>query len=405
MTCKYLIPLTVISIALSAAAQAACPPIPFIFAQGAPFNATQVNVNFSSLRDCINTTPGVFGPAITTVGNLAVWNSETGNLLKNNGPAKTGITVPGTAPFGEAALMVGSNGFQNALIGAVDMNLAPGTFALPSGTAGYGRVSAVSAGNQVFGVYGLSELYATTGTAIAAEFTTRNRSGNAPDINLPPSTAIPNAGSTANGVQVTCGHAAAGGTNDCSVGIYVSNESGSFSDFAFNTGTYLTNFRQFGLVVEEMPSGTQTSALFKNNGVGYAAQLLMSAAPTGNVALVIDNATQGPQAGITYNGHVLSKQYKITGHGLVPPVIGACGAGPVLGANATDMSGYIAAGTGTTSCAVAFGTAFLVTPACVVSGLNIAGFGLTVLNTTGFTVEAPTLASSTFSYVCFPQGG
>jgi len=91
---RWLIALGVL--VLAGAAEAACPPIPFVFAQGSPFNATQVNTNFTSLRDCFNTTPGVFGPPITVIDHVATWGNTTGSLLKDaSALSLTGLTVSG----------------------------------------------------------------------------------------------------------------------------------------------------------------------------------------------------------------------------------------------------------------------------------------------------------------------
>jgi len=85
MNFKFLILLALSAIAWPAAAQAACPPIPFIFAQGAPFNATQVNANFTSLRDCYSTSLSPGTPP-TVVNHPVVWTDTLG----------TGIGDPGT---------------------------------------------------------------------------------------------------------------------------------------------------------------------------------------------------------------------------------------------------------------------------------------------------------------------
>jgi hypothetical protein len=69
-------------LSLAGAAHAACPPIPFIFNQGAPFNATQVNTNFASLRDCYNASILAL-PSPTDVNALALWGNAFGTELKN----------------------------------------------------------------------------------------------------------------------------------------------------------------------------------------------------------------------------------------------------------------------------------------------------------------------------------
>jgi len=82
---KRLLIAIVLALGLPTAAHAACPPIPFVFAQGAPFNAPQVNTNFTALRDCINALAldPVTGPLTSTNNEIAVWDGTTGKILKN----------------------------------------------------------------------------------------------------------------------------------------------------------------------------------------------------------------------------------------------------------------------------------------------------------------------------------
>jgi hypothetical protein len=351
----------------------------------------------------------VMGPTPNpAVGYLAGWNG--GTSLKSMYDATAGGNLIGTfngsalGDWGPTKLHVGSTGTLNNAVFSLDVNVSPALgFAFPTAFAGYGKVTAPGAGHMVFGVYGVSELYAATGTAVAAEFTARNISGGEPDRNLPPSTALPNLGRTANGVHVTCGVA---GTHDCSIGLYISNETGVVSDKIFNTGIYVSPaaYRQYGIFVDNPIGGVQTAAVFKNNGSGYGVQLLQTGPASPNTALMVESTTEGPQGGITHNGHVFFKQYAATGH-VASPVLSGCGVGSLLGTNATDTSGYVTTGSGTTICSVNFGTAYLVTPACVITGYNIPDVTITSSSSASFTVAAPALASSTFTYICLPQGG
>jgi hypothetical protein len=75
----------------------------------------------------------------------------------------------------------------------------------------------------------------------------------------------------------------------------------------FNTALYLGLFRQYGLVVETMPSGTQTSAVLKNNGNGINLQLITQGGITPNNAVisVVDNTGTG-RFTVRQNGMIFS---------------------------------------------------------------------------------------------------
>jgi len=349
-------------------------------------------------------------PPAPAANGIALWEGGVSKLKTAKNAAGVNIlgvdVTPSSLAWGNPVMYVGAQGGANTFVAAVDANQPPNTPNFPVALIGSARLAPGSTGNHATAIYGEARLQASSGNTNAGEFTAKNMVDNTGvDDMLPPNEAFGSPTKSAKGVNIACGTAGSGGAGDCSVALHVGNETGSAADWSFKNGIYVGIFKKWGIVVEEQATGTQTSALFKNNGTGYAAQLLMSAAPTGNAALIVDNSTEGPQAAILYNGHMVAKQYKATGHGLVQPSIGACGTGPTLGTNATDMSGYIAAGTGTTSCAVTFGTAFLVTPACVATGLNVSGFSITAMSTAGFTVASAGLAGSTFSYICMPQGG
>lgn len=329
-----------------------------------------------------------------------------------------GATTPSTAKFTSAfagtdqyagtlgTALLGAGGvataFSGALTGELTVNLPPSTPVFPVATSGLTKLAVGSNGNQAFGLYGLAELFATGGgTAIGGEVTVRNASGNNPNTVLPPNQSFGTTDSNTKAWQIGCG--AKPGNKDCTIGNHIGNETGNAADPVFNTAEYIQLYRQYGLYIDAMPSGTQTSAVIKTNGNGASLLLQDTAVGNGNALLQLTNAN-GPVASITNQGHLFMSQLITTTH-TAPPTITACGTGPVLGTNASDTSGYVQAGTGTTTCTITFGRAHLVTPACVVAGLNLAGFGLTGGTTTAFTVAASTLAGAAFTYICLPQGG
>lgn len=208
--------------------------------------------------------------------------------------------TPGS--FGYPLAIFGTSGSQNSLVGQVTNNLATPTFSFPTGITGYGKEA--SRGNQAFGVYGLGELTSTAGgVSVGAEFTARNLSGHAPDTNLPPQTSIGTTTNVVTGINDTCGVKT--GTSDCSIGLYISNESGLYSQPVFNTATYLALFRQYGLYIESQPNGNQFSAVLKNNGNGINLALLTTGTMQANNAVVnVVDASNVSHASIRQNGDI-----------------------------------------------------------------------------------------------------
>jgi hypothetical protein len=212
--------------------------------------------------------------------------------------------------FGYPLAMFGASGGQNALVGEVTNDLATPHFSFPTGITGYGKEA--SRGNHAFGVYGLGELTSTKGgVAIGAEFTARNLSGHAPDANLPPHTGIGTTTNVVTGINDTCGVQA--GTDDCSIALYVSNESGLYSQPVFNTAMYLALFRQYGLFIESQPRGKQVSAVVKNNGNGIHLEMRTTGEMQANkeVLNVLD-ANNVSHASIRQNGDVYAKSLVVS---------------------------------------------------------------------------------------------
>jgi hypothetical protein len=199
----------------------------------------------------------------------------------------SGTTDTSYSSFNPFLGLVTAEGASNSFVGYIYNNSAPSTFAFPTGVSGYGKLS--SAGSCVFGVYGLGEIYSATGSAVAAEVTVRNYSGNAPDTNLPPDQSIGTATAVPVGLQVTCG-----GNNNSSIGVVIGPEGGA--SVKFNTALYVPSnaFVQYGLYVANSTGATASAVFLDKVGVGTAspnAQLQVTGSSTvslqTNVAAII----------------------------------------------------------------------------------------------------------------------
>jgi len=319
------------------------------------------------------------------------------------GPIKSfGTTDSSWSPFGTPQGIFSAHGNNNALLGYALNDLTTPTLSFPTGTSGYGKEA--SNGNQVFGLYGLGELWASGGgVALGAEFTARNYSGHNPDTNLPPNVAIGTPTSVTTGENVTCGTETS--TKDCSIGIYVANESGNASDPVFNTGLYMSLYRQFGLFIDAMPSGNQTTAVLQNNGTGIALELHTTGSPVPNntVLEVIDQA-MSPHFDVRQNGDVYFGG-KIEAIVAARPTLTSCGSSPSVN-RSNDQAGIISVGSGTvTSCQVLFASAFQQIPSCVVSGEgSMPALVITSKTVTSLSVSAAAnMAGMNFDYHCLDQ--
>src|SRR6516162_7484201 len=278
-------------------------------AHGSPFTSAPIRENFAHAANDVNSLQTSVAVLQRTVAALRAsteaivsgGTTEPG-FIKDSG----GTLIVGTdqtfGSFGNPLAIFGTSGNQNSLVGEVTNNLATPTFAFPTGITGYGKEA--SQGNQAFGVYGLGELTSTTGgVAIGAEFTARNLSGNASDTNLPPHTSIGTTTNVVTGINDTCGVET--GTADCSIGLYISNESGLYSQPVFNTAVYLALFRQYGLFIESQPSGNQVSAVVKNNGNGIHMELRTTGIMQANNSVIdVVDASNVSHASIRQNGDI-----------------------------------------------------------------------------------------------------
>lgn len=270
--------------------------------------------------------------------NLITGDIDVDTIVAGN------IDVP--AAFGSVAIGVGYDGGRNAVVGYAKNTLADATTAFPAGTVGNGELPAGVDGNQVFGLYGLAEIYATGGgVAVAAEVTARNYSGNSPDANLPPDTSIGTATTVPIGLNVTAGTQI--GNDDCSIGLHVSNESGLYSDPAFLTGAYIRTFRTYGIFVESQTSGSQISCVLSNNGTGQNLRLITTSAmsATNAVMTVADNGAVD-RFSVRQNGGIWTMELlHFNGAGQTSATVGVAGAATVLPANPTgylfvDIGGF-----------------------------------------------------------------
>ena len=264
--------------------------------------------------------------------------------------------------FGSPTAVVATHGNQNAIVGFVLNDLPNATLAFPGGVNCYGKIPVGVTGNQVFGCYGVAELYSSSGVVVGAEFTARNFSGLAPDVSLPVDAAIGTPTRPVIGANFTCG---ASGTGDCSIGLNVGNESGNFANPVFNTAAFLGLYRQYGLFIQGMPSGTQTSSVIQNNGNGINLHLQSTAVSIPNEA-VIDyvNSASATKFSLRQNGDVFSGGHFApdAATSATAPSIAACGSGASFYAPAksTDNAGTVIAGTGAgTTCSITFGRAWI----------------------------------------------
>lgn len=265
--------------------------------------------------------PFVDGCGIPAAGLNKLWPTTI-----SGGFGVVGVDFTGGQFGAPVALFASQGGLQNTLIGAVDQNNPAAFVSFPTGTTGYGLNSS-NAGNGVFGMFGLATITGAPGWGVAAEFTARNLSGSSPDTNLPPNVAIPTTTVVPISLNVTCSTVT--NAKDCSLGINIANESGIASQPNFNTAIFISLFRQYGLFIAAQPTGTQTSAVFQNNGSGASLQLQTtgSVQPNNAVLSVFNSASSSVAvAGIFQSGALFSRSIATaslptcTAEGLLQPV-------------------------------------------------------------------------------------
>lgn len=341
---------------------------------------------------------------LSDLTNVAAARTNLGLGSTSNATFNT-VTV-GTDQFGGVfgPTAASFTGFaQNVLVGQLVNNAAPNSNILPVATTGACQVT--TNGNQCFGLYGRAELRqpGTGGVGIGGEVTTANYTGNNPDTALPPNSAFGTTTTIPNGWQVTCGSVNSE-SKDCSIGVYITSETANFAQPAFNTAEYIGLYRQYGLFVESMPSGTQTTAVLKNNGAGVNLQLnTTTTMVAANAIIAANDSTSTQRFLVKQNGDTFINTLRWIGHNNAP-TLGACGTGPTLAAYSTDAKGTVSAGTGTTSCVVNFGTTFTQVPVIVISGENLTTINVQSKSASSFTVGGAGLAGATFDYIVMSNG-
>jgi len=297
---------------------------------------------------------------------------------------------PSWKAFGTPGLVVTTPGSMSAILGYVHNDLPAHTLALPAGINGYGKLAAGSVGNQVFGVYGLSELVAVAGTAIGGEFTVRNFAGTA-ETNLPPDERVGTAARSLVGLQVT-----AGGSYNSSIAVQIGPEGGSL--VGFNTGLYLRqgSHAQYGIYVEPQASGTQISEYLGNNGSGTNLVMKTSRAMSPNkpVMEVLDAAGAG-HFSVTQNGDIFGGgHFYSTG---AMPSVSSCGASPAVTGH--DHAGAITVGGGTvTACTLTFNSPYLRVPYCTTTPNSNVTLWVSAISALAFTVSSQTAINGQIIY-------
>jgi hypothetical protein len=293
-----------------------------------------------------------------------------------------GDPAPSWKAFGTPGMVVTTPGSMSAILGYVHNDLPAHTLALPAGIDGYGKLTAGSVGNQVFGVYGLGELDADAGTAIGGEFTARNFAG-MPETNLPPDERVGTAVRSVVGLQVT-----AGGTYNSSIAVQIGSEGGSSAEF--NTGVYLRrrSHAQYGIYVEPQASGSQISEYLGNNGSGTNLVLKTSRAMSPNkpVVEVVDRAGVG-HFSVTQNGDISgSGHFYSIG---ATPVVRSCGASPEV-AGHDDAGAITVGGGGVRACTLTFSSPYRTVPYCIAIPSSNMTLWVSAVSTVAFTVNSST---------------
>lgn len=159
--------------------------------------------------------------------------------------------------FGSGVLKIMSRGTSNCFIGMADNNAAGGTVAFPVGVTGYGRVS--GNGNQVFGLFGRADLYATGGGVATNEVNCFNYAGT-PSTAFPPQLGFGTTERSPIGLIV-----AAGGTSNSHIGVYIAREGEAPQAFRCGIYTDPQAVTDYGLLIDATSTnGPTLPALIKH---------------------------------------------------------------------------------------------------------------------------------------------
>jgi len=220
--------------------------------------------------------------------------------------------------FGESVLITAENTSKHKGLLSYAYNDNPSnTMALDSALSGYGFLPNISTGNMIFGVYGLAELHAASGSAIASEFTARNYSG-LPSQYLPPKLNIGTTDRNTIGENITCG-----GTYNCSIGINLTSEGGSKS--VFDTGIYVDKYKRYGIYI----SGSDASTPLFVENYGGSADIILKNHNSDDYhkpALIVMNSNNHKSASISQNGDFIGHAF-IASSQWGPDITNCSGAG------------------------------------------------------------------------------
>jgi len=234
--------------------------------------------------------------------------ANPGNLTINGGDFRQ-ISTADTSWYAmglSAAMVVAGEGNRNIIAGYLYGNSPPNTLTFPTAVAGFAKLAAGSTGNCVFGTYGLAEIHASAGVAVACELTVRNFAG-APDTNMPPNLTHGTTTIVPVGLQVT-----SAGPYDSSLGILVGKEGGAGT--VFHTAHYIQDFAAFGIVIGAQPSGNQINIDSVGNGNNINLRLRTTGAmQPSNAVIDVEDAAYVSQFSVRQNGNVYAPQYRAVG--------------------------------------------------------------------------------------------
>ncbi|MGL4265156.1 MAG: hypothetical protein ACRCTX_26330 [Afipia sp.] len=215
-------------------------------------------------------------------------------------------------------------GGHNSLIGIAYNNKAANTAVFPAGVTGYGRAD--NAGNQVFGLFGRADLYASSGVA-TNEYNSFNYGGS-PSSALPPDRSFGTAQSHPIAVTV-----AAGGNYNSSIGIHVCREGSAPQSFL--AGAYFSPDAcvNYGLFIDATNTSTHVAAVLRHAVSKIGLQVQGSGTPVAaNEWLTYTDGASVVRFGVKQDGRMVFTT------GITQSTHGVAGAAETLPSN---PSGYL----------------------------------------------------------------
>ena len=279
-----------------------------VVSNGATDDSTNVNNAIASGNTVVFPTTTTLTNSATTATSYR-WASFGGAFSGTNNLDKA---YPAFGPGTFRAVSVGAN---NGIIGIAYNNAVANTAIFPTGVTGYGRSD--NNGNEVFGLFGRADIYATGGGVVTNEVNTFNY-GAAPSSTLPPNRSF----GTTQQLPITL-TVAAGGNFNSAIGIHVTQEGSAPQSFLTGIYTDPTGVINNGIIVgASSTQGPTTSAELQNSGSGVNLNLITmgTASPSNNVFQVL-NSSRTIQAAITQNGQATfgGGIKGVTGSGLAGP--------------------------------------------------------------------------------------